>query len=146
VGVAQTCGRPGVYNDNRFVEQRNSSLVRAYLGNMPLRSSAEHRAPNALYQDMRINYDVLQPVLRQTERKAFIGPDGIVHIRRKQDRARTPFQRLCGATPPISRKTREQLQMLYEQTHPMALKRSIHAQIDEIISMVASKEEALSPV
>lgn len=146
VGVAQTRGRPGVHNDNRFVEQKNSSLVRAYLGNMPLRSPAELRALNALYQDMRLYYNLFQPVLRQTERKAFTGADGIVRIRRKQDCARTPFQRLCEATPPISRETREYLQMLYEQTNPMALKRSIHAQIDELTAMVASKEETPSPV
>jgi hypothetical protein len=36
--------------------------------------------------------------------------------------------------------------MLYEQTNPLALKRSIHAQIDELTSMVTSKEEALYPV
>jgi len=146
VGVHQTRGRPGFHNDNRFVEQKNSSLVRAYLGNMPLRTQAELRALTALYEDMWLYYNLFQPVLRQTERKAVTGPDGIVRIRRKQDRARTPFQRLCEATPPISRETREHLQMLYEQTNPMALKRSIHAQIDELTSMVASKEDAPYPV
>lgn len=143
VGVAQTRGRPGFHNDNRFVEQKNSSLVRAYLGHMPLRTQAELRALNALYQNMWLYYNLFQPVLRQTERKAVTGPNGIVRIRRKQDRARTPFQRLCEATPPISREIREHLQMLYEQTNPLALKRSIHAQIDELTSMVTSKEEAL---
>ncbi len=146
VGVAQTRGRPGFHNDNRFVEQKNSSLVRAYLGHMPLRTQAELRALNALYQDMWLYYNLYQPVLRQTERKAVTGPDGIVRIRRKQDRARTPLQRLCEATPPISREIRTHLQLLYEQTNPMTLKRSIHVQIDELISMVASKEEALYPV
>lgn len=57
--------------------------------------------------------------------------------------ARTPFQRLCEAMPPIGRETREYLQMLSEQTNPMALQRSIHHQIDQLTCMAASKEEAL---
>jgi len=146
VGVYQTRGRPGFHNDNRFVEQKNSSLVRAYLGNMPLRTHAELRALTALYEDMWLYYNLFQPVLRQTERKAVTGPDGIIRIRRKQDRARTPFQRLCETALPISRETREHLQMLYEETNPMVLKRSIHAQIDALVSLVASKEETPYPV
>ena len=146
VGIAQTRGRPGYHNDNRFVEQKNSSLVRAYLGTLPLHTPAELRALNALYEDMWLYYNLFQPVLRQTERKAVTGPDGVVRIRRKQDRARTPFQRLCEARPPISRAKREYLQSLYERTNPMALKRHIHAQIEDLIAMVATEQEALTPV
>ncbi len=32
LNLTQTRGRPGYHNDNRFVEQKNNSLVRAYLG------------------------------------------------------------------------------------------------------------------
>lgn len=146
VGIAQTRGRPGYHNDNRFVEQKNSSLVRAYLGNLPLHTSAELQALNTLYQDMWLYYNLFQPVLRQTERTAVTGPDGLVRIRRKQDCAQTPFQRLCGAQPPIPRERRERLQRLYEQTNPMVLKRHIHAQIEDLISRVAFNEETLAPV
>ena len=52
VGIAQTRGRPGYHNDNRFVEQKNSSLVRAYVATLPLYTAAELRALNALYEDM----------------------------------------------------------------------------------------------
>jgi hypothetical protein len=146
VGIAQTRGRPGYHNDNRFVEQKNSSLVRAYLGNLPLHTSAELLALNTLYQDMWLYYNFFQPVLRQTERTAVTGPDGLVRIRRKQDRAQTPFQRLCEAQPPLSREKRERLHRLYETTNPMALKRRIHAQIEDLIAMVAVNQETLAPV
>lgn len=146
VGIAQTRGRPGFHNDNRFVEQKNSSLVRAYLGQLPLHTAAELRALNALYEDMWLYYNLFQPVLRQTERRAVTGPNGVVRIRRKQDRARTPFQRLCEAKPPLSREKRERLQKLYEQTNPMALKRRIHAQIEALIVMVATEQETLTLV
>ena len=47
-GVVQSRGRPGCHNDNRFVEQKNSSLVRAYLGDTPFHTYAQLRALNAL--------------------------------------------------------------------------------------------------
>ena len=147
VHTAQTRGRPGHHNDNRFVEQKNSSLVRAYLGSLPLHTSAQRRALDQLYEDMWLYYNFFQPVLRQTERTAVRGPDGVIRIRRKQDRARTPLERLLSAKPPISRETRERLLKLYNQTNPLALKRSIHAQIKTLIAMATqSEKEAATPV
>ena len=146
VGIAQTRGRPGYHNENRFVEQKNSSLVRAYLGQLPLHTAAELRALTALYEDMWLYFNLFQPVLRQTERTAVTGPDGLVRIRRKQDRGRTSFERLREAKPPIPHAKREYLQSLYEQTNLMALKRRIHVQIEDLITMVATEQEVLTLV
>ncbi|MHB0857561.1 MAG: integrase, partial [Anaerolineae bacterium] len=112
VGTAQTRGRPGHHNDNRFVEQKNSSLVRAYLGTLPLHTHAQLRALNALYEDMWLYYNFSQPVLRQTARTAVTGADGVIRIRRQQDRARTPYERLVRAKPVLSQQTHERLQAL----------------------------------
>ena len=132
VGVSQTRGRPGHSNDSRFVEQKNSSLVRAYFEYMYLHTMEQLQAMNALYQDMRLYYNLFQPVLRQTERTAVSGPDGIIRIRRKQDRARTPLQRLIEATPPISRQSREELLAQRDSINPLQLKRSIHERLDAL--------------
>jgi len=138
VGVAQTRGRPGYHNDNRFIEQKNSSLVRAYLGDLPLHTYQQMRALGALYEDMWLYYNFFQPVLRQRERIAVTGTDGIVRIRRKQDRACTPFERLLTAKPPISKETRIQLQALVQRTNPLALKRRIHAKLNELTELACS--------
>jgi len=146
VRISQTRGRPGYHNDNRFVEQKNSSLVRAYLGKLPLHTHTQRRALDQMYEDMWLYYNFFQPVLRQTMRKPVRGADGIIRIRRKQDRARTPLDRLLSAEPPISRQSGEQLLQLYHQTNPLALKRGIHAQIKTLNSMVPddAKEAAIS--
>jgi hypothetical protein len=148
VDTLQTRGRPGHHNDNRFVEQKNSSLVRAYLGSLPLHTQPQRHALNQLYVDMWLYDNFFQPVLRQIERTAVTGPDGITRIRRKQDRARTPLERALEAKPPISREKRERLETLYDETNPLALKRRIHAQIRDIEAMVAEsgKEEAITSV
>ncbi len=148
VDTLQTRGRPGHHNDNRFVEQKNGSLVRAYLGPLPLHTHPQRHALNKLYAHMWLYYNFFQPVLRQIERTAVTGSDGITRIRRKQDRARTPLERALEGKPPISREQRERLQALYAETNPLALKRRIHAQIRDLKAMVteSTKEEAHTSV
>ena len=136
VNCIPTRGRPHYHNDNRFVEQKNSSLVRAYFGTLPLHTAAHRQALDQLYEDMWLFYNFFQPVLRQTERKPVSGSNGIIRIRRKQDRARTPLDRLLTAKPPISRQTQERLLLLCADTNPLALKRGIHAQIEQLTQMV----------
>lgn len=144
----QTRGRPGYHNDNRFVEQKNSSLVRAYLGTMPLHTYEQRRALQQLYNDMWLYYNLFQPVLRQCERNAVRRPNGTIRIQRHQDQARTPLQRLLEARPPVSRKTKEHLLTLHQTTNPMALKRCIHSQIEalKMLSYGSSKEDVSAPV
>jgi len=132
LALAQTRGRPGYHNDNRFVEQKNSSIVRAYLGTTPLHTREQLQRLQRLYDDMWLFYNLFQPVLRQTRRVAVLGADGIVRIRRSQDTARTPYERLKEARPPISQQTQHRLSVLYESTNVMALKRAIHSQIAEL--------------
>ncbi|MFH1085227.1 MAG: hypothetical protein V1772_05655, partial [Chloroflexota bacterium] len=148
LNAIQTRGRPGYHNDNRCVEQKNSSLVRAYLGTMPLRTYPQRRALQQLYDNMWVYYNLFQPVLRQTERCAVRRPNGTIRIQRDQDRARTPLQRLLEAKPPISRETKERLLALYRTTNPLALKRCIHGQIEALkaMSYEPRKEEAFTPV
>lgn len=141
----QTRGRPGYHNDNRCVEQKNSSLVRAYLGDMPLHTPAQCQALQRLYDDMWLYYNFFQPVLRQVERRVVPRPNGTLRIVRRQDRACTPWQRLLAAKPPLSRETQTRLQALYEATNPLALKRRIHDQIEALKAMSdqSMKEEAV---
>ena len=51
-GLALSRSRPYRKNDNRFVERKNSSLVRAYLGFDRLDTVAQTLALNALYDHM----------------------------------------------------------------------------------------------
>ncbi|MCJ7551894.1 MAG: hypothetical protein MUQ30_19670 [Anaerolineae bacterium] len=132
LSLTQTRGRPGCHNDNRFVEQKNNSLVRAYLGSTPFHTPDELHRLQRLYDDMWVYYNLFQPVLRQTERTAATGADGIVRIRRSQDSARTPFDRLLEAKPPISRETQAYLKTQMDSTPLLALKRRIHQRIAEL--------------
>jgi hypothetical protein len=56
-GVAFSRSRPFYKNDNRFVEQKNSTLVRAYLGFARFDSVAQTKAINQLYDKLWLYYN-----------------------------------------------------------------------------------------
>lgn len=133
-------GIPGMKNHNRFVEQKNGSLVRAYLGHLYLYTPQHRQLLNELYEDMWLYYNFFQPVLRQIERKVVRRPDGICRIVRKQDQAQTPVERLLRAKPPLSRRVQERLQYLYDQTNPRMLHQRIHQRLDTIYQRAEQDE------
>lgn len=140
VHIDLTRGRPGYKNDNRFVEQKNSSLVRAYLQHLYLYTPEHARMLGALYEQMRIYYNLFQPVLRQTARWARIDAKGVPHILRTQDVAKTPLTRLLMAKPPIPRQRAQSLQDQFERTNPRELKRHIHQHLARIRQLANDDE------
>jgi hypothetical protein len=126
--------RPYHKNDNRFVEQKNSTLVRSYLGYDRLDSVAQTVALNQLYDKMWLFYNFFQPVMRLSE-KIWIYEEGqSSHIKRRHDTARSPFDRLC-ATEAISMERKRQLEDLRDQTNPRQLRREIYQLIDHISTL-----------
>jgi hypothetical protein len=137
-----TRGLPGYKNHNRFVEQKNGSLVRAYLHDLYLFTSEHVDMLNALYADMRIYYNCFQPVLRQVARHALVYPDGICRIIRRQDTAKTPLERLLVASPPLPRETAQELRHLYTQTNPRTLKHRIHDRLNRLYQISQRDERS----
>ena len=126
--------RPYHKNDNRFVEQKNSTLVRNYLGYDRLDSIAQTLAVNQLYDMMWVYYNFFQPVMRLAD-KTWIREEGQPsRVKRRFDKAATPFDRLC-ATKAIPQEQKEQLQLLRDQTNPRHLRREINKLIDHIASL-----------
>lgn len=125
-------GRVGYKNDNRFVEQKNSSLIRAYFGDLYLYTTTHCTLLNQLYEEMGIYYNQFQPVVRQISRHAESGANGLIRIVRTQDRATTPLERLLRVKPPLARATAEHLQTLHHDTDPLELKRRIHRHLTEL--------------
>ena len=131
-GVEFSRSRPYHKNDNRFVEQKNSSLVRAYLGYDRLDSVAQTIATNRLYDKMWLYYNLFQPVMRLKEKIVVEGSS--TRLKRRYDQARTPFDRLCE-TGAITQEGQEQLKALRERINPRQLRREIYDLIDLVFSM-----------
>ena len=130
-GVYLTRSRSFHKNDNRFVEQKNSTLVRAYFGNERLDSVAQTLFLNQIYQKMGTYYNLFQPVMRLMEKEVISTTDQVRRVRRVYDIAKTPFERLC-ATGAISHEKREQLEQLRDQTNPRQLHRDIYDLIHQL--------------
>jgi hypothetical protein len=133
-GVTLSRSRPFHKNDNRFVEQKNATLVRAYLGSARYDTAAQTNAINRLYEKMWLYYNFFQPVMRLKEKTTIpLSPaEGQPsRIKRRYDPAKTPFQRLCD-TDAIPEPARRQLQTLRDQTNPRQLHREIHQLLHEI--------------
>jgi hypothetical protein len=133
-GADLSRSRPYHKKDNRFVEQKNSTLVRAYLGNERLDTVAQTLALNQLYDKMWIYYNFFQPVMRLAE-KEWIQEEGqSPRLKRRYDKARTPFDRLC-ATSAISAERRAELETLRKETNPRQLRQEIYNLITYIFTL-----------
>ena len=134
-GVRLSRSRPYQKNDNRFVEQKNRTLVRDLLGHDRLDTAAQTLAVNHLYDRTWLYYNFFQPVMRLTEKIVIPGTDGQpARIKRRYDVARTPFDRLCDTTA-ILPEHRDQLEALRDRTNPRQLRQEIYDWIDYIFDL-----------
>lgn len=134
-GVSLSRSRAWHKNDNRFVEQKNRTLVRAYLGYERLDTVEQTTLLNQLFDQMWFYYNFFQPVMRLSEKKVFPNPDGHGSIiQRRFDDAQTPFDRLC-ATKTLSPEHQAQLQRRRDQTNPRHLRQQIYDLRDQLFEL-----------
>jgi hypothetical protein len=132
VKVTISRSRPHHKNDNRFVEENNFSLVRAYVGYRRLDTVEQTRLLNQPYNKLWLYHNFFQPVLRLKEKRSLPANDRHpARMRRVYDSALTPFDRLCQlhAIPPDKQ---VELQALRQDTNPIALRQEIQTPIDRL--------------
>lgn len=143
-------GRPYHKNDQRFVEQKNATLVRAYLGQQRLDSVLQTNALNDLYDQMWLYYNFFQPVMRLVEKtvadtvsaadvdsSAGVKAQQPPRIKRRFDQAQTPFERLC-ATQILSEQQENALRTLRDQTNPRQLRQTIYDTLATLPTLAAA--------
>jgi len=133
-GVTLSRSRPYHKNDNRNVEQKNSTLVRAYLGYDRLDSVSQILAANRLYDKMWVYYNLFQPVMHLAEKKTIYEDGQPIRVRRRFDDARTPFDRLCQSEV-ILPEHRQQLEALRDPINPRRLRQDIYDDIDRLFAL-----------
>jgi len=136
-GVRISRSRPWQKNDNCHVEQRNDSLVRAYLGYDRLDSVAQALAANQLYDQMWLYYNFFQPVLHISEKILVVDDGQRPHVKRRYDTARAPFDRLCQAKG-LPAERQQQLEQLRQQTNPRRLHQQVHTLLDFVLALPAA--------
>jgi len=142
-----TRSRPFHKNDNRFVEQRNSSEVRAYFGTCRLDTTSQVWCANRIYEKLWVYYNLFQPILRLAEKTVVSGDGGGFTTKLRHDTAKTPFDRLCatGVLPPENRASLERLR---DQTNPRRLRQEIYDLLERTLALPcadACEAESTSP-
>jgi hypothetical protein len=133
-GAHLSRSRPFHKNDNRFVEQKNSSEVRAYFGTQRLDTTAQTVASNRLYDKLWVYYNLFQPVMHMDKKTFLPTEQGPVTVKRHYDDAKPPFDRLC-ATKTLTTAKQEELERLRDQTNPRRLKQDIYDLLDYILAL-----------
>ena len=126
--------RPYQKNDNRYVEENNHSLIRAYIGHERFDSLPQLVVLRVLHQKLWLYHNLFQPVMK-LKSKEYVEP---LQYRRKFDTAQTPFERLLQLHC-LDEVTQTKLETLRQSTNPLALRDQIERLIMEVSSLPCAK-------
>ena len=129
--------RPYEKNDNRFVEQKNDTVVRKHFGHARFDSVAQVRAMNAIYDDMWLFYNFCQPVMRLKDKIIVNQEAAPTRIKRVFDDARSPLERLLE-TQVLSETIRAELLDIRLETNPRALRSEIYHALQRLFALPAA--------
>jgi hypothetical protein len=137
--------RPWQKNDNRFVEQKNDTLVRAYLGYRRLDTVEQTNLLNHLYDLMCIYHNFFQPVMRLKEKISMPSSDGRYRLKRRFDRARTPLDRLIDMDA-LDESAQRSLTAIRKQINPLNLRKQIYSLIHHLLNLPEAAQDSIQNV
>lgn len=118
--ITFTRGRAGKKNDNAFVEEKNDSIVRRWIGYGRYDTQKQVDVLNEFYEVFRLYSNFFLPVQKLKE-KVRIGSK----IKKIHDKATTPYKRILWAKD-VSRKVKNRLRGQYKALNLVFLKRQIN--------------------
>ena len=119
-GLRFTRGRPYKKNDQAYVEQKNWTGVRQFVGYSRYEGQAACDLLNQLYKPLRAYTNYFQPVMVLIEKER----NG-AKVKKKYDEAKTPYQRVLES-PDVSEEVKARLRKEYLTLNPAALLREIN--------------------
>jgi len=117
--ITFTRGRVSYKNDQCYVEQKNWTHVRKYVGYARYDSEGERLVLNELYEALRFFTNYFLPGVKLQE-KLRIG----AQVKKRYDTPRTSYERLLES-PHIPVAVKEKLQQTYQTLDPFELKKKI---------------------
>lgn len=117
--ITFTRSRSSRKNDNCFIEQKNYTIVRRYVGYARYDTEAAHTLLDELYGYLRLYVNFFQPVMKLIQ-KTRIGS----RVRKKYDKPQTPYQRVLASLL-VPESKNQALREQYAQLNPADLRRKI---------------------
>jgi hypothetical protein len=130
-GVTFTRSRAWKKNDRAHVEQKNGAVVRQLVGYDRFASKAAYAQLRHVYELARLHVNFFQPVQKLVT-KTRAG----ARVHRVDDRAQTPYQRLC-ASGVLAAAKRDELDRLYHDLNPLRLRRDLEVALDRLWALAA---------
>lgn len=123
-----TRSRPDRKNDNAYVEQKNNTHIRKWIGYGRFDSERQQKAINGLYRnELRLFNNFFRPVMKILSKEKVNNSV----CRKIYDVAQTPYQRLLDSNQ-ISEKKKQELRGLYLSLNPVELKKTINQKLKYI--------------
>lgn len=123
-----TRSRPDRKNDNAYVEQKNYTHIRQWLGYGRYDTMKQMKLINGLYRgELRLFNNFFRPVMKILSKEKVNNSI----CRKRYDTAKTPYQRLMNC-PQISDAKKKELRAIYLSLNPAELKRKIDQKIKKI--------------
>jgi hypothetical protein len=135
--VEFTRSRPGYKNDNCYVEEKNYTAVRTYVGHHRFDSKQELDVLNHLYSYLRLYLNFFQPMMK-LKSKERIGSKVI----KRYDKSQTPFRRIL-AMKNIDDEIKQNLKRIYNQLNPFELKKKIDQLQYKLIRIANMKRKGM---
>lgn len=137
--ITFTRSRPYRKNDNCYVEEKNWSVVRRFVGYARFDTPEACQLLNQLYQVLRDYTNFFLPSAKLTEKVR----NG-AKVTKRYDTPKTPYQRVLES-PDVPEAVKQRLTQHYEQLNPAALQRQIRSlqkQLDKMAGKPARDEAA----
>jgi hypothetical protein len=125
-GIGFTRGRPYRKNDQAYVEQKNGSVLRRYIGYDRYATRAAFVALGAVHEVLRLYVNFFLP-LRKLVSKERHG----ARVIKRFDRAQTPYRRLL-ASGVLTPERQAALSTEYERLNPIQLRAELSARLDTL--------------
>lgn len=123
-----TRSRPDRKNDNAYVEQKNYTHIRHWLGYGRYDNSQQLEMINDLYRnELRLFNNFFRPVMKIKSKEKINNSV----CRKKYDSTQTPYQRLMNSKQ-ISDEKKQELKKLYLSLNPVELKTKIDQKLNKI--------------
>lgn len=124
-----TRSRPDRKNDNAYVEQKNYTHIRKWLGYRRYDTQKQLQLINDLYRnELRTFNNFFRPVMKIKSKQKINNSV----CKKIWDVAQTPYQRLMQSNQ-IPPKVKDQLRQLYESLNPAKLKAIIESKLKRIV-------------
>ena len=123
-------------NDNCYIEEKNNTAIRGYVGYLRYDTPEQMKLVNELYSNLRLLWNYFQPLMK-LKSKIRIGSK----IIKKYDDPQTPFERIVAFND-IDKNIKKNLNETFKQLNPFGLKRNIDRIQNKIINMPYYKKRS----